>query len=131
MSALACAVPDPKLDDCTVVVTDHLNLDVTWSPHEPFRVHRPVSERRLRLRPSTLVLVFKFLGALDDPHPAATASSRGLQEDRETGSLRERLDVIEGDVLANSAVDDGYTELQRQLAAEHLVAHLPNDLSAR
>ena len=73
-AALHRALAFVEVDDVTLVVPHHLDLDVTWPDEELLQVERPVPERRLRLlfgdvdRLAQLLLVLRHPDA--PPAPA-------------------------------------------------------------
>ena len=122
MAALDRAVALAERQRAALAVAEHLDLDVARADDRALDVERPVRERRLGLggrRPERGLEVVR-IG--DEPHAAASAPGRGLQEEREADLARERARLLEarGPVRAG---DERQPRLRGAPLGADLVAH--------
>ena len=80
VAALDGALPLPQRPHRTVGVGEDLHLDVAGAGQERLAEHRRVAERRLGLAPRRLQGRGQLPRVSDDPHAAATAAGRRLDE---------------------------------------------------
>src|SRR5262245_53936850 len=82
MTALHRALAFPQVDDIAVRVAKDLNLDVPRTIDIAFEQQRVVTERRHRLATGAFECGGELTLRAHDAHPLATASGRGLHEQR-------------------------------------------------
>src|SRR3982751_6033058 len=87
MAALDRALTFVERNDVPVRVREDVGLDVPRAREVPLEENRVVAERRERLSLRRLDGRGELAGAADDPHPAAAAACRGLDEERKTELL--------------------------------------------
>ena len=88
MAALHRAVALAERQHGPVGVGEELDLDVARPLDVALAEDRPVAEGRLRLARSGLERLLELVRLAHDPHPAAAASGRRLDEEREADLRR-------------------------------------------
>ena len=66
---------------CAVLIGEHLDLDVVAGGEVALAEHRRIAERRLRLAARRFHLCWELGQFADDPHAAAAAACRRLDQD--------------------------------------------------
>src|SRR4029077_303892 len=106
VSALDRAVALEKMDRAAVAVSENLDFDMP-RPLEIFLdQHAAVAESSLRLAPRPAERRGKLCGAVDDPHAAAAAAGRRLDQDRKADPLGLRAQAGRTLILAVVAGDE-------------------------
>ena len=82
MTALDRAIALAKVDDIVILIGKHLYFDVSSVHYCPFQYQLVGSERTRRFGTCASKRVHEFLRSGHEPHPAATAASRGLDHQR-------------------------------------------------
>src|SRR5688572_14006219 len=90
MAALDRAFPLAEMDHATVLVAEHLDLDVARLREVALEVDAAVVERRLRLVLRHPELALEDALVARDAHALAATASRCLDQDREADLARER-----------------------------------------
>ena len=119
VAALHRAVALPERQHGPVGVGEELDLDVARTLDVALAEDRAVAEGRLRLPRSGLERLLELVRLAHDPHPAAAASGRRLDEEREADLRR----------LAGG--HDGHPRLQGDPLRRELVAALAKRLRGR
>jgi hypothetical protein len=113
------------MNDVAVLVCEQLNLDVAPTFDQLFEVQAPVRKAGERFCLCGIVGVFHVSDFADDPHPATTATTLRLQQNRKSGRPRNvsRLsDVPQHPIAAGDDLQPRFRHrsLGRRLAAELL-----------
>src|SRR5690606_18066710 len=124
VTTLHGAVAVAETDGVAFTVTDHLDLDVTWVVEKFLHVHHVAAEVAAGFALGHLDRLQQILFLVHHAHAATTATSGGLDHDRETDATcdGERALVVFGDwaVRARHGRNAG---LLHYFDGGHFVAH--------
>ena len=130
VAALHGAVAVAEDGDGAVVVGEDLHLDVARAGDVTLEEHLAPPERGGRLAPRGGEGAGQLVGARDDPHPAAPAAVRGLDQQREADP-RGGVPGLAGVDRLLRAVQHRHRALPGERPRAHLVAHGRHHLGGR
>jgi hypothetical protein len=117
------ALPLEQVHDASVIIAEHLHLDVVRPFDQPLHVERPIPERRLRLAARRLNALVDFRIGAHAAHPFATAACRRFDQRGQAHAGDRRAQPGVGLVVRRFPRHDRHTSPLHQLSRFDLGAH--------